>query len=333
MTAVILQFLASAAVIVIAGSLLTRWADAIAHLTGLGRMLVGMVLVAGVTSLPELAVDLSAVRMGAPDLAVGDLLGSSLMNLLILGVLDLVHRSHARMLSPASAAHALSGAMSISLTALAGVAVVVGPRTAGLAVGGVGIVPWAMLVVFLLGVRLVFYDQKLAKQKVEASTAAVGVPAGSLRNAVIGFAVAAAVIVVAGPFLARSANRLAELSGLGGTFVGTTLVALSTSLPELVTSSAALRLRAFDLIVGNILGSNAFNMALFAPLDLFYPGSLFGSVSPTHALTAFAVIVVTSVVIAGQLYHVERRRHFIEPDAALVIALVLASLAMIYLLR
>ncbi len=91
-----LQFVLSAAVIVAAGVALTRFGDAIADLTGLGRLIVGSILLAGATSLPELTVDISAVRFGLPDLAVGDLMGSSLFNLLILAVADLAHRSRAR---------------------------------------------------------------------------------------------------------------------------------------------------------------------------------------------------------------------------------------------
>jgi Sodium/calcium exchanger protein len=84
-----LQFVVSGILIMGAGTLLARFADKIPELTGLGRLLVGSVLLAGATSLPELTVDTSAVRLGLADLAVGDLLGSSLMNLMILAVLDL----------------------------------------------------------------------------------------------------------------------------------------------------------------------------------------------------------------------------------------------------
>ena len=107
MLAPLIQFLICAAVIIVAGTFLSKYADAIAELTGLGRLLIGSVLLAGATSLPELTVDISAVRLGAVDLAVGDLLGSSLMNLLILAVVDLSYYSRGRMLSKQAAAHAL----------------------------------------------------------------------------------------------------------------------------------------------------------------------------------------------------------------------------------
>src|SRR5688572_411254 len=78
------RFLLAALVIAGAGTALARSADRIADRTGYGRLLVGSVLLAVATSLPEMLVDWSAVRLGEVDLAVGDLMGSNLMNLLIL---------------------------------------------------------------------------------------------------------------------------------------------------------------------------------------------------------------------------------------------------------
>lgn len=139
----------------------------------------------------------------------------------------------------------------------------------------------------------------------------------------------AAVVATAGTILARSADRLAGHSGLGRTFVGTALVALTTSLPELVASIAAVRLGAFDLAIGNVFGSNAFNMVLFVPLDAAHPGALFAAVSPAHAVTAVAVIVATAIAILGLLEHEERRTPLLEPDAVLVVLVVVGALVMI----
>jgi cation:H+ antiporter len=111
------------------------------------------------------------------------------------------------------------------------------------------------------------------------------------------------------------------------------LVALSTTLPELVTTFTAVRIGARDLAVGNIFGSNSFNMAMLPIVDFFYPGSLLSSVDPTHAITAGSAIIVMSVAIMGLLYRAEKRLWFIEPDAALVIVAVFAALGMIYAMR
>lgn len=112
--------------------------------------------------------------------------------------------------------------------------------------------------------------------------------------------------------------------------MGTTLVALSTTLPELVSSLAAVRLGAHDLAIGNLFGSNAFNMVLLVPLDLAQPGALLAQVSPTHALTCITAVLATQVALLGQLFRAERRRPLIEPDAWLVIAVVLGGLGLVY---
>ena len=334
MTSALLQFFACAVIIVIAGTFLTRYADAIAELTGLGRLVIGSVLLAGATSLPELTVDVAAVRIGAADLAVGDLFGSSLMNLLILAALDLSFYSRGKMLSKQGAAHALSGSLSAALTALVGLGLLTGKAMAEYAVFGVSPVILLIAIGYAFGVRLVYLDQRIAAAgNREHPPQEVPPPPGmTTTKALLGFGACAAVIFFAGPYLASAADTLAEKSGLGKTFVGTTLVALSTSLPELVSMIAALRLGAVDLAIGNVFGSNAFNMILLVPLDLVYGKSLFADVSPNHVVTCMATILATLVAIMGQLYRVESRKSFIEPDAWLVIIIVASALALIYYL-
>jgi cation:H+ antiporter len=324
------EFIASASVIVFAGIRLARSADTIAEVTGLGRMLVGTVLLAGVTSLPELSVSGAAARQGAADLAVGNLLGSSLFNLLILAVLDLAFRTRGRMLSRASAAHALSGAMGILLTALAGLAIALhgGPRLGPFAAGTL-----AIGVVWLIGVRIVFYDEQASAGVTGAETAVtprlprVRAQRSALLGAAASLAVSAGLIFGAAPFLASSAARIAAGAGLSDSFLGTTLVALATSLPELATTAGALRVGSFDLAIANLFGSNTFNLAVLFPVDLLVGGSLLGQVSAVHVRTCFWVVVATSVAIVGQLYRVESRKLLIEPDALLLILVVLAALA------
>jgi cation:H+ antiporter len=333
MTGPLLQFLVCAAVIVVAGSFLSKFADAIAELTGLGRLVIGSVLLAGATSLPELTVDVSAIRQGNPDLAVGDLLGSSLINMLILALLDLFTRSRGKMLSRQSAAHALSGSVAAALTAVVGIGLLTGERFAAYAI--LNISPFIIVLVFayVLGVRLVYLDQRIAlRSAAEKGIEELPLPAGmTLGKAGLGFAACALVILVAGPYLASAADDLAVQLKLGKSFVGTTLVAFFTSLPELVSMIAALQIGATDLAIGNVFGSNAFNMILFAPLDLLHTGSLFADVNATqHAITCLAAILAMLVAVMGQLYQVEARTRLIDPDAWLVIAIVVGGLALSY---
>ncbi|MGB8854450.1 MAG: hypothetical protein WCC69_12880 [Pirellulales bacterium] len=327
MSTLVLQFLLLAAVVAAAGTALARAADAIADATGLGRLLVGSVLLAAATSLPELTVDVAAVRAGHADLAAGDLLGSSLMNLLILAGIDLCRRNGRKMLSREAASHALSATLAIAVTGLAGCAILTAGKLPAVTFCGIGGWSWAILVAYLLGARMLFIDQRIS-----ARLAAEEMPEreGTIWKPAAVFLAAAGVLVATGPRLAATAAELADRSGLGGTFVGTTLVAVTTSLPELVASLAAVRLGAVDLAIGNTFGSNAFNMILFVPLDAAFPGSLFEAVSPAHAVTAFAVIVATAIAVLGQLYHAERRLPVVEPDALLMILVIGGALALVF---
>ncbi|MBP9707160.1 MAG: sodium:calcium antiporter [Oligoflexales bacterium] len=325
-----IQFFLSAAAIIVAGIFLARSSDKIAELTNMGRLFAGSILLAGATSLPELMVDVSAIRKGMPDLAVGDLMGSSLMNLLILGIADLVHRSPHKMFSRAGAQHALSAAMSINVTVLAAIAILLGPQLAGIEVGEIGIGVLAIGVAYILGLRLVYYDQQLVVRGEGGATSQGTNKRGALSRAISIYMLSALVIFIAAPFLADAAGEIADLTGLGKTFIGSTLVAFCTSLPEVVSTITAIRMGAFDLAVGNIFGSNSFNMIVLIPLDWFHQGNLLASVSNTHVLTALAIILATSVAVMGQLYHEEKRKKFIEPDALAVIGIVVGALLLLY---
>jgi len=328
----LMQFLGLAGVIVVAGTVLTKYADALGELTGLGRSLAGLVLLAAATSLPELAVDCSAALIDAPDLAVGDLMGSCLFNLMILAVLDLMHHPRGRMLSNVAAAYSLSAAMSLMLVAIALLGIVAGSLGFQFEWFGVGPGTLAIGTAYVLALRLVYFDQQYVAEAVSVVEPPEEHEAESMtmRRAVTGYVIATGIIFAAAPFLARTADHLAAVSGLGGTFIGTTFVAVATSLPEVVTTFTAVRMGAFDLAVGNIVGSNSFNMAILVAVDLFYEGPLLASVSPTHALTAGVVIVISSVMILGLLYRVEKRYWILEPDAALVLLLGLGGLGLVY---
>ena len=172
MTGTLVTFLLGALAIIVAGVLLTRSADAIAERTGLGRLLVGSILLAGATSLPELNVDISAIRLGQPNLAVGNVLGSCLFNLLILAALDLTRFSRGRMLSHAASGHALSAMMTILLCATAVLAILNRPAWTLPIAGDLGAGALALLVLYLGGYRIVYFDQRLAAQAATRSAEA-----------------------------------------------------------------------------------------------------------------------------------------------------------------
>jgi cation:H+ antiporter len=311
----VLAFAASGAVVVLAGAALARHADAIAEKTRLGRLWIGSVLLAGATSLPELMADISAVRLGAPDLGVGDLFGSSMANMLILAIVDLLPPRR-QVFQHAAFDHALAAALAISLNAVAAVLVLLRPGASFLGVGPGSVF---LFLGYLAGTRAVF---RHAVRERAILPQPAGTPAGPhpLRRSVLGFAAAAVAVLIAAPAFAWSAKGIAAVTGLGNTFVGTWLVGLATSLPELVTSLAAVRMGSFDLAVGNLFGSNAINMAIFLPLDLAGPTSLFAALDPSHVLSGLFAVVLMSLGLGAIIYRAERRFAMLEPDSLLVLA-------------
>lgn len=324
-----IAFLVSAAAVVTAGAVLTRAADAIAEATGLGRAWIGAVLLAGATSLPEIATDLSAVRMNAPNLAAGDLFGSSLANMLILAIVDQLSRKGGGVLRGAAIENALTGCLAIILNTLGALFVLTKWRTTLLGVSPQSLV---LLLVYLGGTRTV-YRNGVRHAETLASASQQKAPASSrtLKRSLAVFAGAAAIILVASPALAWSAKQLAQVTGLGSTFIGTWLLGLSTSLPELATSLAAVRIGAFDLAVGTLFGSNSFNMVIFAVLDLASPaGSIFSGLSRAHAISGTLAVVLMGLGLASILYRAERRFVMLEPDSALMILVYLFSIWIMY---
>jgi cation:H+ antiporter len=325
----VLGFIGSGVVVVFAGAALARRADAIADATKIGRLWIGSVLLAAATSLPELTTDVAAVRLGAVDLAVGDLFGSSMANMLILAAIDLLPPRH-HVLQRVTLDHALAAALAISLNALAAVLVLVRPESSLLWVGPGSLF---LFLAYIAGTRAIYRHG--AREILPAPAPAEAAPGEtrppmSLMHAVAGFAAAALVVLLAAPVFAWSAKGIAEISGLGNTFVGTWLVGLATSLPELVASIAAVRMGSFDLAVGNLFGSNACNMALFFALDLAQPGNLFAGLDPSHAVSALFAVVLMSLGLAAIVYRAKRRFAMLEPGSLLMVAAYVLALWLLY---
>jgi len=326
----VLGFVASGVVVVFAGTALARYADAIAEVTKIGRIWIGSVLLAAATSLPELTTDIAAVRLGAVDLAVGDLFGSSMANMLILAVIDLLPPRR-QVLQRVTLDHALAACLAISLNALAAVLVLVRPEASLLWVGPGSLF---LFLAYVAGTRAVYRHAAREILHAPASTTEAtpveGAPPRSLSHAVARFVAAALVVLLTAPVFAWSAKGIAEISGLGNTFVGTWLVGLATSLPELVASIAALRMGSFDLAVGNLFGSNACNMAVFLGLDLAQSGSVFAALDPSHAISALFAVVLMSLGLAAIVYRAKRRFAMIEPGSVLMLAAYALALWLLY---
>lgn len=325
----VLVFLASGAVVILAAVALARHADHIAEQTGIGRLWIGSVLLAAATSLPEATTDVAAVRMGSVDLAVGDLFGSSMANMLILAMVDL-YPPQGRVLRQATFEHALTACLALILTALAAVFVLVRLR---LELLGTSMGAFLLLLTYVAGMRAVYLNtirSDPAGSPPSADSSKASSSNHGVRRSVLWFLASAGIVLLAAPWFAWASKGIAEISGLGPTFVGTLMVGLSTSLPELVASIAAVRMGSFDLAVGNLFGSNACNMAIFLLLDLAHPGSIFAAVNQGHVIAALFSLVLMGLGLAAIVYRAERRYAFLEPDSWLMTAVYVLGIGVLY---
>jgi cation:H+ antiporter len=317
------KFAACAALIAIAGPLLTYYGDMIARLTGLSRTWVGLFLLAVATSLPELFTGISAVTIAAaPNIAVGDALGSCIFNLMLLVVLDVASREEP-MYRRIDQGHILTAGFGIILIGIVGALLVLGGHGLDFRLFHIGGYTPFIVVLYFVAVRIAFVYER--RKKPEPLIAEPDVTM-TLGTAIARYVAAAAVIVGAGTWLPFVGVEIAEAVGWKTTFVGTLLVAGATSLPELVVTLSALRLGAVDMAIGNLLGSNLFDVLILAIDDLFYTrGPLLSSVSSAHAFSAFAAVIMSGIFIIALIYRPEMR-------LVRTIGWVSVSLLMVYLL-
>lgn len=297
--AIWLSLFACLAVIGVAGVKLSRHGDIIAEKSGLSRGWVGLILLATVTSLPEMVTGLSAVTVArAPDIAVGDILGSCVFNLFIIVVLDFLYRKES-IYTRAHQGNVLSAGYGVALIGLAGFSMLLYRDGAFPSIGHVGLYTPVILLFYLLAMRSLYrYEKEQLSDYVEDRAGRY--PDISLKEAVQRYVVAALAIVAAGIWLPFIAKDLAAVMGWEQSFVGTLFVAAVTSAPEVVVTVAALRMGAVDLAIGNLFGSNLFNIALLAVDDLAYlQGPLFADVSISHLASAFSAMMMSGLAIVG----------------------------------
>lgn len=320
------QFLLTSAVIVYAATQLAKYGDVIAIRTKLGGMFVGTLLLAGATSLPEVLTTLSALWEGVPNLAAGNLLGSNMFNMLLLAVLDIAHSKH-RLLRKAAFKHALSGSLAIFMIGLVVFFIL---ADIDLKIGWVGADSLVLLAVYVIAIRLLQKNSMTGSFET-GSDAELSEDIPNLRKALLGFGLAAAVLLVVTPLMVNSSVRIADISGLGTTFIGTTLVALVTSLPEMVTTIAAVKYGADDMAIGNLFGSNLFNMFALGLTDLFFlQGRFLGVINPSFVLIGMLGLIMTGMGLIGNLARLERRIGFMEIDALLLMVVYIGGMWFLY---
>ncbi|WP_432710570.1 sodium:calcium antiporter [Pedobacter sp.] len=320
----------SALVIIYSGTKLSYWGDKIADLTGLGKAWVGLILMASVTSLPELITGISSVAIvKAPDLAAGDVFGSCVFNLLILSVLDALIKKP--LFSIVKSSHIVAAIFGIILLMVAGMAIYLSDVIPS--VLWMSSFTFLLFALYLTAMWGIFnFEHAALIESPPSPRQHGGYRAAELKKALGYYAFNAVIVIVAAIFLPYFGEAVASYTGLSNTFFGTLFIAITTSLPELVVSLAALKIGALDMAVGNLLGSNMFNMCILGIDDVFYgEGSLFKNISSSHLLTVFVTIIMTAVVGLGLLFKPKKKQLWLlSLDTFIILFLYVSLITYLY---
>ena len=315
-------FLASAVAVVFLGVQLAKYGDALATLTGWGRLFVGSILVALATSLPELSNNITAARIDEPELALGDALGSNMVNILTLAVVALLFggRRFLRQVAPEQGYLIVLAAIMTGLAVMLAAwhALAPGPLTEA-HLWQIGFSSIFLLVVYVIGMRIVYGHRPASQEEGEEDT---GI---SLKRAWVLFGIVSLGVIVSGIFLAQSSAWIAHSTGISSGIVGILAVSVVTSMPEVSATIGAARLGAADLAVAGVYGSCVFNVTILSYADIFFRnGVILNFASPEHFVAGS--IAVGLILFGGLL--IWARNRFSQP----VIVTGLALIVVVYLL-
>jgi cation:H+ antiporter len=322
-------FAICAGIIFFAGRKLSFYGDLLAELTGMGKAWIGLILMAAVTSLPELMVGISSVTIiGSADLAVGDILGSCAFNLGILSIMDVFTPKNHPLFSNTSRSHILIAGFNVILIALVGLGLFLNQDIVVLPF--LGMTSILFLGVYLIAVRVIFNYQH-AYPTIETHQQSVA-HSLSLRQVILQYVLFASIIIITALALPYFVEHLAKATGLGKTFAGTVFLAASTSLPEIAVSYAAIRMGSSDMAIGNLLGSNLFNVVILFLDDFFYTkGHLLKDASDMNLLSVFFVLMMTGVAIIGFVFPSQKKKIILSWDTFTIFALYIANLILLYI--
>lgn len=297
-------FLFSVCVIAIlyAGSRLSYYGDMLADVMGWGKMWMGMILMAGVTSLPELVTGVSSIQLvDSPGMAVGNVVGSCTFNILIISLLDVAFPRRLPVTYEAQSGHIIAAAFGVVLLCIVAMSIIQ-PGLMG-SVGWVGVDSLLFIVIYFFAIRAVYNYEKRPKKDVPPTHEEQQQKSYSKTYIISRYLFFALLVVVAAIFLPYYGEVVAEGAGISEGIFGAVFLAFSTSLPEIVVSIMSVRRGSVDMAVGNVLGSNVFNIFVLAINDFVYTkGPLLESIDTTLLLPTIGTILITTIGIIGLMY-------------------------------
>ncbi len=299
MSVLLVKFFLISAIIVYTGYQLTITGDKIADETGFGSNLIGFILLASVTSMPELVTSISAAKIHRANLVFGNMIGSNIFNMVVIA---LVVIWGARKSFQPKSENIFNASMGLFITALAGILVFVKTAFSG--------------TILLAAYGIILYlSFKFEKKTSIAQERKPSFQLKKLFKSYVYFVFLSAVIVVSGYYLTVVCDKIAvtpftvygKTYILGATFVGQLFLAVSTSLPELIVSLSAVKIGKIDMAYSNIFGSNIFNMAILGLSSFFYKGQMFANVAGDIVFSIMIFFILVSITIGSLKYKTESK--------------------------
>ena len=302
-------FLASAAVLLTVGVRFTRVVDRLADRTGLGEAVAGSLLLGATTSLPGLITTLLGALAGDASFAVSNALGGVAAQTTFLALADLSYRRANLEHAAASVPNLLQALVLVGLCGL----ILVGSSAPHLSWSGVHAVTPLLLIVYLYGLRLtrLSHDRPMWRPHRTRETRTDEPDADSdrvpLTRLWLDFGWMAGTVAVVGLLVGHAGLSIVSETGARGSLVGGLLTSVVTSLPELVTVFAAVRIGALTLAVGDIIGGNAFDLLFVFVADLAYlEGPVYGALDAGTQFLLALTVLMTAVLAAGLVYREQR---------------------------
>jgi len=330
------QFIICAIFIFIGGTKLAKYGDIIAEKTGLGRLWVGVLLLAAATSLPELiTIPSCAGLIGSPDLALGAILGSCVFNLMIIVLLDYMEGPGPIFLRASSRQIPII-ILSIVLIGLTMLAVI---TKFSLTLGTVGLSSIVIALVYIVGIK------KILRSEVHGNGTSAQLECNSdnlaneeekhdglsLKEVCVQFSFWAALVIIFSIWLSYVGESIVMITGMNESFVGNIFLAITTSLPELVVSISAIRMGAINMALGDLFGSNAINILILTIGDAFYTqGALLANASTIHLGMGLLTIILSIIAILGISLRSKKSIFRLGWDAVLMLSVYILGTVIIF---
>lgn len=327
-----------------AGTRISRYLGSISDLTGIGGGFLGLVLLGSITSLPEAATVTTASIAGDAPLAVNNLLGSAAINIVLLAVADAFLGPRALTSVIGAPTPLLQGVLSVLVLAF----VVVGITAGDVAIAGVGM--WSLILVglYFFSVWLTSKYQhrrpwqpagdagsrKTSGNADESGRSSGGedqARGGSIVLLTVKSTAAALVILAAGFVLAQSGSAIAQKTGIGSGLIGLVLVGFATSLPELSSIRSAMQEERYRMVLGDIFGTNIFNLTLIFLADLFFAGPpVLGQSGPFEAVATLLAMILTCIYLIGLLERQDKTLWRMGYGSVAVVIVYVAGLGLLF---